>query len=50
MKKTTCEVYLSGIKNIEGNKCVSNAAQLVHLKSKGFLIHPNSNFCFSDTH
>ena len=44
MKKTTCEVCLSGIKNIEGNSSVSNAAQLVHLKSKGFLIHQDSNF------
>jgi len=44
MKKTTCEVCLSGIKNIEGNSSVSNAAQLVHFKSKGFLIHPDSNF------
>jgi len=44
MKKTTCEVCLSGIKNIEGNSSVSNATQLVHLKSKGFLIHPDSIF------
>lgn len=44
MKKTTCEMCLSGIKNIEGNTCISNAAQLVHLKSKGFLIYPDSNF------
>lgn len=43
MKKTKCEVCLSGIRNTEGNTCDYKATQLVHLKSQGYLTHPDSS-------
>lgn len=42
-KKTNCQTCLLGIKNPE-NRCNSETAQLVNLKSKGFLTHPDNNF------
>lgn len=43
-KRTKCEICLSGIRNIDGKTCNLNAAQLIHLKSKGFLTYPDGNF------
>lgn len=42
-KKTSCNVCLSGIKNID-NHSNTQAAKLLNLKSRGYLTHPDSNF------
>ena len=43
-KRTKCEICLSRIRNIDGKTCNLNEAQLIHLKSKGFLTYPDGNF------
>lgn len=42
-KKINCDSCLTGIKNLSNSSNMS-AAHLVNLKSRGYLIHPESNF------
>lgn len=42
-KKTKCELCLSGLKT-DGKEIDLPAAQLVNLKTLGFLTHPDNNF------
>jgi len=41
-KKNKCSLCISGLKNSEIN---TNKSELVEMKSKGFLTHPNGNMC-----
>jgi len=44
LKKTKCELCIAGLKNFSSSS--SPEAELVNLKSKGYLTHPNLNLFF----